>query len=355
MQPKLPNQTIKLSFRLLLFGFVLIFALGVVGGFVGQYVGKPSTEINLPSSNGQNFVTNVQQVTVSPNKNAAQLIENVQRSIFLIQSSSTNSASSSTGIGVVLTNDGLIATTATLTGDAFIAIDSSGSSQAVSKVGADELYGITYFRLNSAVTVPIDVSSSEAAVSTQLLAISRSNESGATAAYPFFVTHYATPGEQAPPAIQRILKNFSPSGAILPGTPLITDDGKLSGQVLDGSGENALRASDIKESLDRFVSNKREYNPFTAIGIIPKYVFIDGTTTGQKEFVAVAGQVTPNSPAALAGIKPQDRITKVGDENVSWIKNISGQISAALPLTMTVVRQGQAREVTLNATPTPLP
>jgi hypothetical protein len=347
------QNTIKLSFMWLLFGFIVMFGLGIAGGLLGQHLNKSA--VVIPRGSGDKFVTNVQQVTVTPNKNTAQLVTAASRSLLLLVPASPADAPA-IGMGVMLTNDGLLATTATFKNDKpLMGITATGAAQPLEFVGTDAVYGLTYLREKSVVTIPVDIAADEPSVGAQLLGLGRSATSGSDEAWQTVVTSYVTGNDKTAPALQRLMNVQLPSSEPLAGTPLLSDDGKLVGvTVATGSGLT-LSAADVQASLGRVVSNKREDNPFTTVGMVPSYGFTVDPTSGQRQFRVTVGSVIANSPAALAGIKAQDTITNVANNPVTWTEPIITSLSAPLPLQLTVVEKGQTKSVTLAlpASPTP--
>ncbi len=349
-------QTVRLSLRWLFLLALLMFGLGIVGGIVGSQLVGPRGA--LTSENPDQIISTIQQVTVSPNKNRAQILDNVRRSIVLIRQTVGNTTSY-VGTGIVVTNDGVIATTATVKGDQVVAVDEQGKTTVLSSLGIDPLYGITYLKLPSGVAVPVELSTVSDVTGNDLLAISRDQQTLAITTYPFHSQAYELPGQDDSfLGRQRILVGTSPASDILPSASLLDDEGKLTGILIDSERGLSLSAQDIKGSLDRIASNKREVNPFTALGFDVRYDFIDIPASEAKaaalhQFVAVVTSVTPRSSAAQAGIKSGDAITMVGTTPLTWQTSLSEALGQNLPLAVTTVRQGVERVATLQSVQLP--
>lgn len=350
------SQTVRLSLRWLFLLALLMLGLGVVGGIVGSQLVGPRGA--LTPENPDQIISTIQQVTVSPNKNRVQMLENVRRSIVLIRQT-VGATTSDVGTGIVVTNDGLIATTATVRGDQVVAADDQGNVIPLSSLGSDPLYGITYLKLPSGVAVPVELSALTDVVGSDLLAVSRDTQTLSVTTYPFHSQAYELPGEDDVfPGRQRVLVGTAVSSEILPSAPVIDEEGKLTGILLDAEDGISLSAQDITLSLDRIAANKREVNPFVALGLDVRYDFIDIPPSGERaaaphQFVAVVTAVTPRSSAAQAGIKSGDVITMVGTTRITWQTSVAEALGHSLPLPLTTLRQGVERVATLQITDVP--
>lgn len=336
------QQTIRLSFKWLMLLAVMIFALGLLGGVVGQELRRsPSPIANTPDQ----IVTTVQQVTVSPNTNRAGIVEASGRSMVLV-TQVTGTVLRTVGAGVIVTNDGLIATPVELSGAQLGVIDQTGSSVPVSVVGRDTVYGITYLRLTSGVAVPVELTATEVPVGSELTVISRSAETSQARIGHYQLEEYVLPGAGRVAAWQRLGQGTVNLDEILSGEPLIDEEGRLAGLLLNEAGL-MLRGSDLKESLDRVIANRREFDPLALLGMTVTYEFT--TVSGKQQFAAVVDSVTGASPTAVAGIRSGDIMVRIGAEPIVWAKNLTMQLPTALPVSLTTSRQGVERTVTLTA------
>jgi S1-C subfamily serine protease len=352
------SQPIRLSVRWLFVAALLMFGLGIVGGIVGQHLVGPA--ISIPTEKEDRLISTIQQVTVSPNKNRAQVLEAAKRSVVLLRQTQGNS-SSFVGTGLVVTNDGLIATTAALGKGEISVVDEQGKNTVVAVVGTDPLYGITYLKLPSGVAVPIELSLATDVVGTDVVGVTRNPITLLIQTYLSHSATYQLPRERdSALGYQRLLKSSTSEDEVLSGAALLDEEGKLAGLVIDPEAGVSVTATDIKASLDRIVAGKREVNPFEAVGMGVTYRFVDIPTVtalpGDSEenthtFVAVVTAVRPRSAAAEAGLKVGDMVTAVADIPLSWHMSLAQQLEKPLPLTLTALRQGSERTVTLQSVP----
>lgn len=343
------SQTIRLSLRWLLLVALLVLGLGVIGGILGTQLAGPHLPVSVDSPD--QIVSTIQQVTVSPNKNRLQVLDQVKRSLLLIGQVKGDALTYS-GTGVIVTNDGLIATTATISGEQIVAIDEAGKTTSLAPQGSDPVYGITYLKLPSAVAVPIELNAATDMTGSDLLTVSRTPETLALQTQLFHAESYRLPPETTDfPGWQRLLKGTLPTSDTLASAPVVDEEGKLAGLLLTSQSGLMLPAADIKASLDRLSAGKREFNPFAQAGLDIAYRFSEATVEQSAQFMAVITSVTPRSAAAIAGIKAGDVVSKIGDTALTWQTSVASQMGPGLPITLTLKRQGVERTAILETPP----
>lgn len=328
------EQTLRLTLRWVLAAVVLLFGVGILGGVVGQRLLIPPLPPLLTAQD--RLVTTVQEVTISPNTSAAQVVATAGRSVVLI-GTRTGTALQPRATAVVITNDGLLATTAALPETEIVAVDDRGAATTVDRVGNDELYGISYFRLPASVIVPLDVRRDGISVGTELLAISRSDVTRQTKVGPYAVHEFTLPREGDRAGLQRIMQGTPVSSSLFIGAPLVDEEGRLSGLLIDTTGR-ALEATAIEHSLQRLSAGQREFDPLAQLGLALQFSFVATPDGGAAAFTPRIMAVTPASPASKARLQRGDSLVSVNEEAISWEKGVVEQLSAAWPLTITVRR-----------------
>lgn len=345
------SQTIRISLRWVLLAGLIMLGLGMIGGILGTQLVGPRLPVSVESPD--QIVSTIEQVTVSPNKNRAQVLDMARRSIVLI-GQVKNDELSYIGLGAIVTSDGLVATTASVSGEGIVAIDDTGKAVALAPQGNDPLYGITYLKLPSSVAVPIELSRATDVTGSDLITVSRHPDNWTLATHLFHAEGYQLPPERSTfQGWQRFLKGTVPATDMLTSTPVLDEEGKLAGLLLRPEGGYVLPASDVKLSLDRLVAGKREFDPFAVAGFAVEYTFSEATSLLPPQFVARVSVVAPRSSAALAGIKVGDEIIKIGEASVAWQMPVAPQLWQGLPLQLTLRRQGVERAATLEPVPTP--
>jgi len=350
MTPKKSKQdqtTIRLSFSWLVLAALLIAALGLIGGLIGQQIWQPSL-IDLVD-NQDALVTTVQEVTISPNTAAAELIDQAHRSVLLLgPANNPNRSTASTAL--VITNDGLVVTTAALPTAPQTAYDDTGRPIPLQPLGRDDLFGLTYFRITDNVVTPLDISSTDSQTGTTLLALSRNPNTFSPRVSPYLIQQYILPASNTSAGIQRLMQSQTQADPLLNGAPLIDEEGKVAGLIINTQTGQALPVNELKQSLERVTANNRELNPFLELGFSLNYKFT-ATPGSSVKFIAEVAAISPNKPAAAAKLTRGDIVTAINDTPVEWSTNISQLLSEALPITLALERQGQPQTVTLTPVP----
>lgn len=339
------ERIIRLSFSWVVLSLVIVLLFGALGGVIAQQVWQPKLP-PLTSDTGQ-LITTVQEVTISPNTAAVQLVENSHRSVVLL-GQAVGGEKSVVATALVVTNDGLLVTSTDVPSGQMVVHNHEGSSIAIDFVGRDELFGLTYFRIPSGVFVPLELQAAEVPVASRLLVLSRSAQTLQPLAHPFDVSEHIVPNAPLPKGIQRLLKGTPVLDSVMAGSPLLDDEGKVVALLINGPQGLALPASYLRESSDRIINNQRERDPMDEAGLTLTYSFADTGEPPQRQFVVQVQAVRFGSPAAIAGVSPGDIIIKAGDDIIDWNTSIVERLSQPLPLSLTVRRQGEEHVLTLQ-------
>ena len=340
------DTVVRLSVGSILFGIVIIVLCGFAGGFLAQQFFR----VPLPPLTDQTdrLVSTVQEVTISPNIAAADNVGRANRSVFLL---SRGPEVAPIATGFVVTNDGVLVSTVDIASSTPIAFDQEGRALTLARIGRDELYGLTYYRLANNVVVPLDLRQTDPLVGYELLALSRNETTYLPRTAEFRIGEYALPTNLSP-AIVRIMRGTSIATESVAGSALIDDEGKVAG-ILQSETGIAYPVSHVQASLARFTSNQREADVFAAAGLTLAYTFQTVSPQQTTSFHPQVATVAPNSPADVAGLLRGDIITAIKEESVSWERPIASQLAGALPFAVTFVRNGASQTVTLPSAPAP--
>jgi hypothetical protein len=335
-----PGPVVRISFGWLLFASAVVLALGLGGGFLAMQLWPVRPPLAEPER-GQ-LLSTVERVTISPSTSAAQLVEKSQRSVVLIGSADKPAAGFAAGATV--TNDGLIVTTDSLPSGNLTVFDDQGRLLATEYVGRDMLFGLVFLRVFDSVLLPFDVRTDEVPVAYELLAVGRSGITFAPKVSFFRVLELSLPPELLPHGIHRLLRGASITDTELVGSPLIDEEGKLAGLLINPAAGLALPADQVRESIDRVIAGKREVDSFADVGFTGSYVFAPTEEAGSAQNFAVeVTGVTPASPAAAAGLSRGDLIVAIADERLDWSKSVVQMLSHPRPFNVTVRRGEQER------------
>ncbi len=343
------EPTFRLTLRWVILAVGLLFAVGVLGGMLGQWLVQPPLPPLSPTE--ERLVTTVQEVTISPNTAAAAVVSTVSRSVVLLATRSGTTLQPR-GSAVVLTNDGLVATTATLPEADVVALDDGGSVIMLDRVGRDELYGISYFRMPNSVMVPLDLRRDVVSVGTELLTISRSEVTRQIKVLPYTVQEFSVPQEGESRAIQRVWLGSRASSILFIGAPLVDEAGRLAGLLVDQEGR-AVGADVIELSLRRISEGQREFDPLAQLGLTLQFSFVPTADNTAVLFTPRVTAVSPGTPAGAAGLQRGDVLLSINDEAVAWERNVVQQLSGSLPVRLTIQRGLEEVVVTLQKVAAP--
>ena len=339
------ERVVRLGLGGIIAGVVAIILAGVAGGMISRYLGGGGP---LPIREEQ-FVTTVQEVTISPNTARAELVRAAESSVYLLVRLQAERYDI-LGTAVALTNDGLLATAAAVPeGAALGVLDAEGRRLSVSRVGQDVLYGVSYMRLTSAIVTPLDIEGEDSAVGTELVVLSREPESLALRAAPVPISRYELPPAIAAPGVQRVAVGEALEDAHLVGSPVINEDGRLSGLVLNAATGAMLPATHVRASFERLAAQQREANPLDELGLTVNYDFSTASGEQPVRFGLTVEQAVPGGPAYGAGLRRGDRITQVGETELAWDRLTLPLLQAPLPLSLTVQRGDEELVLTITA------
>jgi S1-C subfamily serine protease len=341
-----PPQTIRLSLRWLTFFVLIVFALGMAGGLVGARLLRPLPPL---TADREQLITTVQEVTISPNKSRANLIEENQRSVVvLLEAQQTDNQQAAT-VGTMLSNDGLLVSTRDIPGSQLAAFDSNGAAIPINRVGTDELYGLTYYRIQDSIIPPFQLAADNPAVGDTLIALARSLTTFQPRASDWQVQEYGVPTQTTSPARQQVVLLTSTAERTLAGSPLLDEEGRIVAIIDDPAAGTAIPINELRLSLNRVTTNQRESNPFEFWGLQLAYQFRFNESQTQRGFAAIVTGIAGGSPAAIAGLRIGDNIKQINGNNVAWTASIVEQLSNQAEVNLVITRQEQTSSLILRA------
>ncbi len=329
------KSTIRIPFRWLFIATIIFFLIGIFGGFLGQQLWQ--TPMPLTLGDGQRIIAPIQEVTISPNTAVEQVVREANRSVMALVSASDTTTPIANGF--VITNDGLIVTTSDIASQPLTAIDEIGQLLPLNEVGTDELFGLSYYRLPNTVVVPLDTSQVDPLTGQVHLLLGRAAGTFTAQVEPFSVTAPILPGSFAPAAWQQLLLGTGVQHS-LPGAPLLDEAGRVSGILVSGANGQVLPISQLQESIDRVLGERREANPFTDYGFTVNWQFTRVDEGGPLVFGAAVANVTRTGSAAQAGLARGDVIIGINDQPLEWANSFVTALSDPDP-TITVRRDSE--------------
>ncbi len=335
----------RLSFGWVVTGFIVIILLGIAGGFVGQKLSRPI----LPplTSDSNQIVSTMQSVTISPNTAVTEIVAAAERSVLLLGPARSISERTTIASGFVVTNDGLLVSASGLPAVDLTAYDGSGRNLRLERIGDDPLFGLTYFKIPDNVVVPLDVRKNDSEAGEQLFIISRDRHSFKPTVVPYFVNNLEIPGTNTPKGLQRIMTGTKNNAPLIRGAPLLDDNEKLAGIVIDPEAGIVVPVNHVLASVSRITKNQREQDQFVNLGLGVTYGFVSSDQQAVKFGVTVSS-VVPQSPSGLAGIQRGDLLLQVNGTDITWNQPLISLLAQELPMRLTLSRAGEHREVILK-------
>jgi serine protease Do len=161
--------------------------------------------------------------------------------------------------------------------------------------------------------------------------------------------------QSAGPFLFDVIQTDAPINPGNSGGPLVDLQGRVIGidTLVAGQAEPGVQAQGIgfaisidtaKPIADQLVQNGRVVHPFIGIQYSPLNPALAARLGVQVRDGAVIGQVVPGSPAATAGLQPEDIITTVDGQPLQGESALAEAINKHKPgdtITLTVLRQQQ--------------
>lgn len=332
-------RTIRLSVGLIFLGLLIVLVIGIAGGYIGSRF-TPAPITVLP--NGDRTIVPVsQQVTISPSKAGEDIVATQGKSILLLVTQ-TPKGISYVGSGVIMTNDGVIATVSDLPDTTpLFALGESGTLTAVTHIGLDALSGIAFLKIADQILPPVTLSQAPPAVGAELIALSRGEQTGTPIASRHTLSALIAPEDGAAVGIQQV---GVITGSTLPlpaSTALFTDEGRLAGIISSGDTLTLLLIPDITAALSRLSSNTLAENPFATRGFTVSWKLAEDAA-GTLGMRAIVRQLTPKTQAIEVGLKVGDVLVSANGNPITWDSSLPSAITKS-PLLLSILRQAEER------------
>lgn len=321
------EKVVQLSFGWVIAALVVVVLTGLVGGILAQTIWGPRAIPVTTTENG--VVATVQEVTIAPSQARSELVAKHVGSVLRL-SPLEEPATETVVVGPVITNDGVVVTPAISSFTEATAYDSAGRALKVDYIGNDELFGLSFWRVANSVVTPLDFQNELAAVGSSAVAVATSITEPASAAENFDIKSWQLSRQEAAGRSVFLKGN----GLQMPvGSPLLSDNGKMVGMLLDPGEGLALNALDLVRSFERLSRNERERDVFAELGITGARTF-EPNENNEQEFGFEILRVTSRTPAQDAGLKRGDKVVGVGEEKltpqsdiVKLLQDLQGDLS----------------------------
>jgi len=352
--------------------YVVVAVIALVAGLLGAVIGTVILR-KLPS----NVINQSKQVVIDEQTAVTNVAKKVGPSVVSIVASSdqynpytggSSSNQTGAGTGIIVSADGLILTNKHVVqgGDSFTIVTSDNKEFKNAKVIAtDPANDIAFMKVDAKELKPAELGDSDQVeVGQSVVAIGN-----ALGQFQNTVTTGVISGKSRPitasggdGSAEKLTNLFQTDAAINPGNsggPLVDIEGRVIGinTAVAGSAENigfAIPINDAKASLESVQKNGKITRAYLGV----RYVMLNeqiaqanNLPSNEGALVYVRGNqfaVVPNSPAAKAGIKEGDIITKFDGQPVNEENPLNSYINKKKPgesATLTVLRDGKEQQI----------
>lgn len=377
-----PNVSKKLSAAVLL--VVLCFGAGFGGGFLGSRYGGNSSLSNASTSVKQQYISSEGQLI-------ADIAKNVGASVVSINTTAESTtqdffgfntpiSQQSAGTGFIITSDGIIITNRHVVpeGTTNVSVTMADGTrfrdvEVIGRTSSSSPIDIAFLKikdLNGKKLTPVTLGdSSKVQVGDKVVAIGNALGQFQNTVTSGIISGYGrdvTASDQTGASSENLTDLFQTDAAINEGNsggPLVN----LSGQVIGvntavaGNAQNigfSIPINDVKGLINSVLSKGRLEQAFLGVryvSLTPDIAYQYNLSVDHGAYVVptTGGQssVVPGSPAAAAGLKEKDIITKVNDIKIDEKTNLTGALSHFQPgdkVSLTIVRAGKTIHVNVT-------
>lgn len=331
----------NLSLGMLCTAIVVLFVVGIVGGYIGARIAP--VPLTVLEDGSKTIIPVSQHITVSPSKIGEDVVVTQGKSVVLLVHQK-NKETVPLGRGIILTNDGIVASTERFPDTPLAAVLEDGSVAPLTFIAHDILLGITFFRIPDQILPPVTLAQSAPKVGAEMLSIIRDERTMHVASGRHTLSAIVAPDGKHASGVQQV-GILSGSSPVLPGMVLFNDNGALVGVMNGEDTPTMLLLPDITAALSRLSSNTLAQDPFSDIGITIVWK-TQQDRSGVFGVRAVVSSVAPKTRAFDAGVKSGDILKQINGSAVTWDSPV-WQLLTKPPSTLLLLRQDEERTVTL--------
>jgi serine protease Do len=354
---------------------IMALVFGLVGGALGSYVFIRYFASAIPADR--------KQLVVQENSAVVDVASKVSPSVVSITSKTVTRGffgnvqqAEGAGTGMIVTSDGLIMTNRHVVDDAnatYTVVTSDGKSYPAKVVSRDNTNDIAFVRISASGLKPVELADSGTVkVGQRVIAIGNALgqfQNTVTEGIVSGLSRGVTAGDNSAIGgnsedLQDLLQT---DAAINPGNsggPLVNLEGQVVGinTAVAGQGAQnigfAIPVNDAKPLIASVKSSGRIVRPYLGV----RYVALDQQVAQANNLKLTQGAwiqaaddanpgVLPDSPAAKAGLKDGDIITKIGNTKIDAthsLQSLVGKYKVGDKVTMTINRDGKDQTVTVT-------
>jgi serine protease Do len=386
------NETTKnpVSSKPKLAGYALLVLISASAGFVGGWAGSRSKSLDMSNQDTR------QQIITSESQLISEIAKNVGPSVVSINVTSQQTTidffgngrtfeSEAAGTGVIISADGVVVTNRHVIGNVTSGVTitlSDGTEltdvEVIGRTGASDPLDIAFLKIKDAKGKELkeaelgdsgimQVGDKVVAIGNALGEFQNSVTSGIVSG---FGRNVVAGDETGSETLQNLLQTDAAINQGNSGGPLVNANGEVIGintAIAGGGAENigfAIPINDIKGLIKSVLEKGKLERPYLGV----RYVPLDEDAAEAYDLEQTSGayivprgnrrqeSIVPDSPAAKAGLKEGDIITKIAgkeiDDNNS-LTSLIAQHAVGEEINITIIRDGneQTVKVTLEAAP----
>jgi serine protease Do len=357
------------------FSFSTLF-IGLLGGLVGSYLFIHDFSSSIPVSKRQIIVQESSAVVDVAKKLSPSVVSITSKAVTTGFFGNTQSQEGQ-GTGIILTTDGLILTNNhVISGSSSLTVfTSDGKQYAGTVVAADPNNDYAFIRIKASGLKAAKLgASSDIQIGQRVVAIGNALGQFQNTVTDGIISGKGRPvtaSDQGTGAGAEQLQNlFQTDAAINPGNsggPLVNLDGEVIGMntAVAGNAQNigfAIPIDEIKAAISSVMKQGKIERPYLGVRYIvisPAFAKANNISVDKGAYIVGDGTnlaVVPNSPAAKAGIKEGDIVTKIGGQEIDQDHTLTSLLSkkkVGEKVTLTLLRDGKSQsiDVTLELAP----
>lgn len=351
--------------------YSLIFLLGFLGGIFGSFVYLDYRGFKLESSG----LTSFSNVKVEETSAVIEVAEKVSPGVVSITGVQERldffgnaSQSKSSGTGFIVSKDGLIITNKHVISEQnakYSVFTNDGKEYAAEIKALDPSNDLAFIKINATDLPVVELGSSDdIKVGQKVVAIGNAlgqYQNSVTTGIISGVSRAIQAGDGSGTMTESLENVIQTDAAINPGNsggPLVNIAGQVIGinTAIDQQGESigfAIPINVAKSALESVLTRGKIVRPMLGVRYIPitkDFATRNGLSVNQGAYIYGGGEeaIVPASPAALAGLKEGDVITKMGDKEINSQHSLAGllsQYNVGDRVQITYYRDGKERKV----------